>query len=259
MRILWLHLAAPAIVLVVMIIVVRRRLYREFPLFFSYLLYVVIATGLRTSVSTKTAQYFWFYWITEAIYGVAELLVIREVFRRTFLVEYVAHRWFRFIFPVTVIAILSLLLAEALYHPLGRGYISHLVNAIYWFDLGIHALEGTILLVLLGLMLLFPVSWRRYEFGVLTGFGVSASVTMLAYLLRFEWGGSYEAFFRYGPPVAYIAATLVWLHAFWRPPEPSPRIPIDPAEAVELMRYYRELLDRIRKSLGLQSIAFRTF
>jgi hypothetical protein len=41
---------------------------------------------------------------------------------------------------------------------------------------------------------------------------------MFSMLLRFELGRNYEALFRYGPPVGYIIATLIWLHAFvYRP------------------------------------------
>jgi hypothetical protein len=105
---------------------------------------------------------------------------------------------------------------------------------------------------LLALTLAFPVEWRQYEFGILAGFGLNASITMIAYLLRFEWGSSFETFFRYGPPVAYFLATLIWLHAFFHPPQPMPRSQMDYQEMLGVVRRSRELLEKIEKALGLR-------
>src|SRR5690348_9924 len=103
-----LSFTAPAILVGLAIILFRRRFYREFPLFFAYILYVPIADALRISVTGRATPYYWLYWITEAIYGIAEVLVIREVFRRIFALQYATWRWFRLILPGTVLLILAL-------------------------------------------------------------------------------------------------------------------------------------------------------
>jgi hypothetical protein len=248
---LLLSFSAPAILLGIAGIFVKRRFHVEFPLFFAYILYSAAVGILREAAIQHRFFYYWLYWITEAIYGIAEVLVIREVFRRIFALQYATWRWFRLILPGTVLLILALSLWQTLYHPLRHG-IPWEVNAIYWFDLGVHLVEGIILVLLLALTRLFPVAWRRYEFGILTGFGVAATVTMFAYLARFEGGVRYELFFRYGPPVGYIVATLLWLDAFARPLRQRSRTSMDPEELQGIVRSYRRLLEKIKRAVGLK-------
>ena len=243
-----LSITPPLVLTALILIFVRQKIYRDFAAFFGYMLYVLVAAGLRATVVGRAMPYYWLYWITEAIYGVAEMLVIREVFRHIFSAHYKNYPWFRLILPATVLVILGLTLWQTIYHPLGHR-IPWAVNATYWFDLGVHLLEGIILVLLVVLTLFFPVEWRQREFGILTGFGLAASVTLFAYLARFEGGSRYELFFRYGPPAGYIAASLVWLHAFVRPLEQSPRVQRDAEEMRRMIRRYHELLEKIRKSI----------
>src|SRR5579864_6784771 len=170
----------PAILVVIAIIFVRRKLHREFVFFFVYVLYSVTFGLLPEAVVGRPFLFFWLYWITDAVYGILGLLVLREVFHRIFALPYAMYRWFRFLLPITVAIILSISMWEMAYHPFGYSMVGRWMSAIYWFDLGVHALEAMILLLVLALTLVFPIAWRKYEFGILIGFGMSACVTMLA-------------------------------------------------------------------------------
>jgi len=240
----------PAILVVIAIIFVRRKLHREFVFFFVYVLYSVTFGLLPEAVVGRPFLFFWLYWITDAVYGILGLLVLREVFHRVFALPYAMYRWFHFLLPITVSTILSISMCEMAYHPLGRGAVGRGVSAVYWFDLGVHALEGTILVLVVGLTLVFPVAWRQHEFGILTGFGISACVTMLADLLRFVDGSTYETFFRYGPPIAYVLASLIWLHAFLQRPQKQPRAQMELEEMLAIIRHSRELLEKIKRGAG---------
>jgi len=251
-RDLFLSFTAPAILLVLALIFLRRKLYREFPLFFTYVVYSAVGGALRETAIHHQFLYFWLYWISEALYGILALLVLREAFYRVFALPLAAYHWFRFLLPIIVLLILSLSMWEMAQHPLGAGTVGRMVSAIYWFDFGVHALEGAILLLVLALTLVFPVAWRRYEFGILTGYGISACVTMLADLLRFAWGSRYETFFRYGPPIAYVLATFIWLHAFLQPLQSRPQSQLHPDEMLEIVRRSRKLLEKIERALGLR-------
>ncbi|HEY6350472.1 MAG TPA: hypothetical protein VI636_13785 [Candidatus Angelobacter sp.] len=251
-----LSFAPPAILLAVIIILFRRKLHREFVFFFIYVLYSITFGLLPEAIVGRPFLFFWFYWVSEAVYGILAMLVLREVFHRLFALPYAMYQWFRFLLPSTVVFILSISMWETARHPLGVSMVGRWMSAIYWFDLGVHALEGTILLLVVALTLVFPVAWRKYEFGILTGFGMSACVTMLADLLRFEGGSTYETFFRYGPPIAYALATLIWLHAFLLPPQNQPRGQMDLDEMLAVVRRSREILRKIEKAVGLRRQAF---
>src|SRR5215472_13763508 len=251
-RDLILSFTAPAILLVLALIIVRRRLYREFPLFFTYVVFSAVVGALRETAIDHRFLYFWLYWITEALYGILALLVLREVFNRVFALPYEDYRWFRFLLPAALFIILGFSFLEAVIHPSGGGYIPRLITAIYWFDLGVHALEGTVLLLVVALIVVFPVAWRQHEFGILAGFGVSACITILADLMMLQAGSRYETFFRYGPPIAYVLATFVWLHAFLLPAQSRPQSQLHPDEMLEIVRRSRKLLEKIERALGLR-------
>jgi|GEM_PF-818610 len=251
-RDLILSFTAPAILLVLALIIVRRRLYREFPLFFTYVVFSAVVGALRETAIDHRFLYFWLYWITEALYGILALLVLREVFHRVFALPYEAYRWFRFLLPAALFIILGFSFLEAVIHPRGGGYIPRLITAIYWFDLGVHALEGTVLLLVVALIVVFPVAWRQHEFGILAGFGVSACITILADLMMLQAGSRYETFFRYGPPIAYVLATFIWLHAFLQPLQSRPQSQLHPDEMLEIVRRSRRLLEKIERALGLR-------
>lgn len=249
-----LSLVPSAILLVLAIVFFHRGLHREFVFFFIYMLYSIILGALPEAVAGRPLLFFWFYWTTEALNAILALLVLREVFHRIFALPFVMYRWFRFLMPITVLIILTIAIREMACRPLGKGAVGRMVSAIYWFDLGVHALEGTILLLVLGLTVVFPVKWkeRQYELGILAGLGIYAYVSMLADLLRFLRGGSYETFFRYGPPIAYVLATLIWLHAFMLLPEHPPRIRMSLEEMRGEIRHSREWLQRIKRIFGLR-------
>jgi len=251
-RDLILSFTAPAILLALALIMVRRRLYREFPVFFTYVVFSAIVGALRETAVDHRFLYFWLYWITEAFYGMLALLVLREVFHRVFALPYDAYRWFRYLLPSALLMILGLSFSEAVIHPQGAGYIPRLITAIYWFDLGVHALEGTVLLLVIALIVVFPVAWRQHEFGILAGFGISACTTMLADVLVLNAGSRYETFFRYGPPIAYVLATFIWLHAFLQPPQSRPQSQLHPDEMLEIVQRSRKLLEKIERALGLR-------
>jgi hypothetical protein len=216
-----LSMIAPAVALGLAVTFIRRNVYRTFPTFFAYLCYSVAAWIVRRAVSGQPGLYAWAYWATEILFAILALLVIIEVYRRLFPIEYEAYRWLRLLLASTICVILAFSCWEALKNPPEHGHIRQMVSFVYWFDVGVHALEGLLFLLLILLRVILPVAWRRYEFGILIGLGLPAAVTTIADLLRFEHGSSYEMLFRYAPPIAYILATIIWLHAFWKPPVPS--------------------------------------
>lgn len=249
-----LHIGPPIVLLSLIFILLRRQLHRDFRIFFLYMFYVPVATALQMAVMHRPAAYFWLYWSTEAGYGILALLVLREIFHRVFAVVYANYRWFRFLLPAIVIFSLGLSLWEVLQHPFGREDLPGVVNAIYWFDLGAHLVEGGVLLLLLALTAVLPIAWRRYEFGILAGFGLNASLTIIAYVLRFDLGRSCEVFFRYGPPIAYLFATLVWLRVFFRPPRSNchPQMGLEEVERA-ILQFWTGLR-QIKRAFGFRQV-----
>lgn len=238
-----LRFSAPAIIVVLVVIFLRRKFYRDFPLFFAYIVFVPIATVLRVSVSAYPKSYYVAYWTTEAVYGLLALLALNEVFKTMFDLNYAEHWWFRFILPTLAIAITIFFLKQ----PLRPTVTARITNTVFSFDLGLHFLQTLILLLFFVLEKVFGASYDQYEQGIIAGFGISAGFTIVADAIRVRGGSSYTVFFAYIPPAAYILASIIWLFAFVKEPPPRQRLPIRISELIDLLKKRGEIAERMNR------------
>jgi hypothetical protein len=208
-------------------ILIRRRLYRKgmFPFFFSYTLFSVIVTIPRLALVRRPIEYAILYWSSEVIYGVLAILSLNEVFSRIFRLDYQEHPWLRFALPSMVMLIITALFVRSsvVYKTPTGARLGLLMTGLRSFDLGVHSVEGILLVLFLLLWWALVPGWNRQDYGVLLGFGISAAVTMSARIARFYFGTSYEMWYRYAPGIGYVLAAAIWLHAFWQAYEPEPR------------------------------------
>src|SRR5258708_36335211 len=94
-----------------------RRAYREYPMFFAYVLGSLLIGLLRLSVRKNYLLYFEVYWITDALLVFAGLLALYEVFRRVFRAFFSLYSWFWALFPCVIVLVASVATIHALRHP----------------------------------------------------------------------------------------------------------------------------------------------
>src|SRR5258708_26606758 len=118
------------LVCVLAVLLIRRKVYREYPFFFAYVLSSVLILAFKLSVIGSYLIYFKVYWVGEAFYAVGTLFVLYEAFRWVF---YGFHElwWFRLFFPVVVVIIYAIAVTRALLHPPGQA--PHIVWVILSF------------------------------------------------------------------------------------------------------------------------------
>jgi hypothetical protein len=112
-----LSIAAAVLTILLAAALLRRKLQHEFPLFFAYVSFAILATCVRLSVSGNYQTYFKVYWATSALYSVLALLVLYEVFREVFLPFYTVWRWVRLLFPGVVGIVSVVQICRAILHP----------------------------------------------------------------------------------------------------------------------------------------------
>ena len=193
---------------------VRRNLHREFPFFFTYVAFAILAAAARLSVSGNYPMYFKVFWVTATLYALFSLLAVYEVFRKVFSTCYQLWWWFRLVFPGTVVIAAFVQTWHAIVNPPIQA--SPLIAVILSFGMTINWVEAALFGLFLALVLLLGVRWRRYPFGIVEGFGLSALGAVIAYVLRSGFGTKYNPLVKYAPPVAYLLGLLVWLGAFLR-------------------------------------------
>ncbi len=235
-----------ALVLVSMlaVLLIRRKVYREFPFFFGYVLSSILIMALKLSlIGGDYVLFFKVYWGTEAFYAVATLLVLHEAFRWVFL-EFYELRWFWLLFPGVVVLISTFAVVHALRNPPAQapqiiGVILSLGSAVNYVSVGLFGLFFL-------LVLLFGLRWRSYPFGIVLGFAASAFGSWFAYGVRSEFGTKFNFLFKYAVPVAYLCGVALWLGTFARPPDPEPThgwlAVKTPQELLEEVREYVKVL-----------------
>jgi|SRR5882724_552521 len=211
-------LVVPSLLVWVIWAVTKRRLYSEFPFFYVYIITAVLVSVFRFIVIGDYSLYFKVFWATEALYALLALLALHEVFRYIFIEFYDLWWWCRFIFPCLVGILGFLKISDALQHPPAQA--SPTVAAILsfsvtvnWVQIGLFVFFGT-LFFLLG-------SWENYPMGIVLGFAIIAIGSWAAYSARSIFGTNFNLVAKYGPPVAYILAAVIWLITFVRRPQPE--------------------------------------
>jgi hypothetical protein len=203
----------------IFLLLLRRRVFRQFPFFVAYIAYSLLATVGLVAISANYRLYFYGFWVNEACLALLAVLALHEVFRRVFFGFYVQAGWFRLLFPAVVIAVLVIaILAAGHGRPL-QG--SSLRKAILLFGLTVNLLQIGLFCLFVALGRTLLLRWRFAPLGILLGFTATAFGSTIDYWAISEFGTKLESITKYVPPVAYILATAVWLDTFLRP-EPGP-------------------------------------
>ncbi len=197
----------------VVVAMVRRRYFGQFPIFGVFLLFSVFSTIVALSVQKNKVLLFDVYLVSESGNVFLSFLALQEAFRSVFR-NFYTLRWFKLSFPVIGILIIFVALLRALFfrpahdNPANVAFIS-LEIAIAFLQFGVFCLF--ILLVRF-----FHMRWQQHAFGIVLGFGIAAAGSLVAFLLRSEFGTNLNRLVQTAVPVTYIIGVVIWLATFLR-------------------------------------------
>jgi hypothetical protein len=186
----------------------------EYPLFIAHNVAAIVTLLATICLRNQRIPYFFTYWIGEATATILALLVILAIFKPAAEVLYIESPRRRFILSIPVAAVIAVPVWQAIYRPLGLSLFGHLASGIYSFVLAILCVEALILVACLTLSRYIP--WGRYDLAIVSGFGISAMMKCVAYLVRWNYGSRFEDWFKIVLPASTLGAVLVWLIAFSR-------------------------------------------
>lgn len=238
-----LTLIGPILTAWLVVLFVRRKLHREFPLFFLYLIVSVLVPVSRLAVRDNYPTFFKVIWSTEALYAVLVLLALGEVFRKVFAAFY-QRRSFWLFFPLVVAAIFAIAIAFHLGSPPVQA--SPLISLILTLGTAVSLVQVAIFCLFFLLVWFHGIHWRDYPFGIVLGFAIIALGYLWGNWSRSIFGTKFNTFFGYAPAVAYIVAVIVWLDIFLRPQfEPKWRLRITPEQLLDEVNQYSKILQRL--------------
>jgi len=193
------------------LLLITRRTYREFPIFFGYTALSVIVTVALWGASKNTTFYSDIYWASEALSVVLAFLALNEALRSVFR-NFLGMRWFRLLFPGIGLVMICIAILRVILVP--RPAFSLFTTTIIGLEIGVGFLQFGIFSLFIGLVGLFHLRWRQHPVGIIFGFGISAAGSLVAFLLRSEFGTKFDPVVRIAPPIAYIIGVAVWLATF---------------------------------------------
>lgn len=244
---LWYYLwVAPSFLLLVLAVLVwRRNLYKQFPVFLVYAVVVAVeqltlcVADVLPSVSATSWWYlFWGGLLTEAV---VKFALIGEIFSAVAgSYPSLAKLGKALISGVGVVLVLLATLAAA-YTP---------KDNIYWIVSGAHLLEQTTYLIECGLILFlflfaayFKLPWSRSAFGIALGLGISACVHLATWALMAN--GNFSAHYRVLLDLlnlaTYHVCVLIWFYYLLAPHKSAVISTAVPAPELGLEVWNKEL------------------
>jgi hypothetical protein len=199
-----------ALEICILVLLAHRRLYRQYPVFASYVAYVLLQTVLRFAVHPNEDLYFLVFWITAPVEVILAILAVHESFRRVFRAFYLT-RWFRFCFPGAIVLALLYSLLTGYFSPPAhaRGTYAAIISGMLMAQYVILAISVAFFV----LAKLLQVPWRIHEYRIVAGFGISSGITALAAGIRSVFVTRFPFVSDMLPAVSYLLALGIWVSA----------------------------------------------
>jgi hypothetical protein len=187
-----------------------RRLWRELPFFFLYLVSALLISVVRyAGFLWGPRPYFYAYWISDMVMSVVAFLPMYEVFLRRLFEAFQKNNFYRNIFPLVATLILVLAVFTALQ--------AHDKNAAFQMaSRAFDFMRTSVLVFFIGLMLFMGREWTRYNLGITLGFAIQAAVALASAAIRVRLGHQ-PTFLQDSEIIAYNLSCLIWLVTFWKP------------------------------------------
>jgi hypothetical protein len=223
----------------------KRRLYREFPVFFAYILCEIAGFVLLVALYSNRGagkQYAYAYSAMLLLSIVLRFGVIDEVskdlFRESQFLKLAARRSLQGV--TGLLLMIGVLLA--VYAPGGSG--ARLTAGIFVVDRGAAMVQCGLLLALLLFSRFFGLSWRRPAFGIALGLGILTSVDLAFSALRAEFSsGVWTEFLNFLVIGAYLICVLIWIGYLLAPELGPASVTVIPRDEVEIWnREFRQFL-----------------
>jgi len=198
-----------------------RRLYREFPAFFAYVLYEIAEFILLFTFNTRVKGDYNYAYAATLMFSIALRFAVIDEISRNLLRECrflkVAAR--RSLQCATVLLIATSVVL-AVYAPGDNN--ARWSAGIFVVNRGAAIVQCGMLLFLLLFSRLLGLSWRRHAFGIALGLGILTSFDIANFALRAEFTSRTSVYvLNFLITGSYLVSVLIWT-AYSLAPEPAP-------------------------------------
>jgi hypothetical protein len=200
----------PALQIVLLTFMVRRKLQRVFPRFFSYIVFQILKSGvLFLTFRYSEGNYFDAYWTGNAISVLLAVTVMDEILQHL-LKEYGGVQTVvTTIFRWSCGLLLLLAIVGALSNQ--EGSADRVVAAVLAFERSVRMVQCGFFVLLMLLCRVLKDCRRQPVFGIALGFGIFASIELILISVVMVVGDRPGATVSLVKSLAYNAVTLLWI------------------------------------------------
>jgi hypothetical protein len=209
----YLWIAPHALQFIIAIVMVQRRLWREFPVFFAYTLFTVVEQGtlfiLDHQAAVTPEEYWRDRWVFLSLEVPLRFAIVFEIFSSVFRGYPGLKQLTRILFRVATVVLLFAAIVVIAHAPDGETLA--IWSGVQLLDLGVSMMQGGLLLLLVGFASYFGLSWRSPGYGFAFGLGIFASVRLANDAVRL-WNVSVAGHvFDFVTMATYHCCVVIWL------------------------------------------------
>jgi hypothetical protein len=226
----------------------QTKLVRWFPIFYSYILFVLLEELLRFAVyRTYPNHYAQVYWITQFLGLLIGSAIIFEIYRVGLARFPGTARMARYL----LLVVFGAVFAKALLNS-SHDLFFWLATTSVGVERNLRIVQEVAILALLSLFWWYAIPFGRKLKGILLGYSLFVGVTILQFTLLPHFHSSLAAIWPYAQPICYVAVLGLWLSALWC------QAPIrGTATAMQLEDDYQTLAASTRTQLERVLLRFR--
>jgi len=203
-------LVGPALQLILLAYMVRRRLHNVFPRFFSYIVFQILKSGVLLLVfHYYETVYFDAYWTGNAVSVILAVAVMDEILRSLFKEYGGSQTLGSMIFRWTSGLLLLLAIVNALTSQ--ETSVDRVVATVLNFDRSVRIMQCGLFCLLMILCRYLRHCWRQRVFGIALGFGVFASIELILVSIAIRYGNASAPIISIVKSLAYNGVTLLWI------------------------------------------------
>jgi hypothetical protein len=238
----YLWIAPHLLLLVVAGALLRGRRYRQFPIFFAYIVFEAVQFAVLFAVTksstTSGSEYAVAYSAGLAGSTVLRFGIIYEIFNHLFRNYEALNRLGKPMFRWTTVGLLLAALTVSAYA--GGNDFNHFIYVVRVLDRTASIMQCGLMLGLFLFSAYLGLSWRSHVFGIALGLGIFASVELAASAFLSQTGYAYTTYVNYLTMGTYHGCVLIW--AFYLlMPERSPQYTVRAVPEHDLEIWNQEL------------------
>jgi hypothetical protein len=201
--------ATPAVMIAIAAYMLRRRLRREFPFFFNYVVFEIAAFAIEFPLR-NWANYYYVYWVTTALSILVSVGVVVEIVEKIVGRKKAQLNSNVVLLCWCVFATMAVAAVWAL--ASGRGFgIDNITNIIYLVDRSVRVAACVVAVCMLLFGAAAGISKRNLAFGIAIGFGLFALVNMLVLIALSHSSFLTKRTLSRISSIAYLISMLIWL------------------------------------------------